>query len=114
MKFSVLPATALLSGTVNAVLYSGLSPLNHTCQLQKPVLSCSKAADALGAYKGLDSCCTETFGGLALATQFWSTYTGLESKGQLLPPNSWALHGLWPDFCNGILTPPGSYTYAEN
>jgi ribonuclease T2 len=46
----------------------------------------------------------ETYGGLVLSTQFWSTYTGLESKGQLLPANSWTLHGLWPDFCNGSYT----------
>lgn len=36
-----------------------------------------------------------------LATQFWDTYTGLESEGQILPKGSWTLHGLWPDFCNG-------------
>src|SRR6202034_1683647 len=26
----------------------------------------------------VDSCCTETFGGLVLSTQYWDTYTGLE------------------------------------
>ena len=52
----------------------------------------------------VDSCCTETYGGLLLATQFWDTYTGLESQGQLLPENQWTLHGLWPDFCNGSYT----------
>lgn len=36
-----------------------------------------------------------------LSTQFWDTYTGLESKGQLLPKDSWTLHGLWPDNCDG-------------
>jgi ribonuclease T2 len=51
-----------------------------------------------------DSCCTETYGGLVLATQFWSTYTGLESAGQVLPKDSWTLHGLWPDYCNGSYT----------
>ena len=39
-----------------------------------------------------------------LTTQFWDTYTGLESKGQLLPPQTWSYHGLWPDFCNGSYT----------
>jgi ribonuclease T2 len=39
-----------------------------------------------------------------LSTQFWDTYTGLEAKGQLLPPDTWTLHGLWPDFCNGSFT----------
>lgn len=51
-----------------------------------------------------DSCCAETYGGLVLQTQFWSTYTGLESQGQLLPGDTWTLHGLWPDFCNGSYT----------
>lgn len=39
-----------------------------------------------------------------MQTQFWSTYTGLESEGQLLPANHWTIHGLWPDFCNGSCT----------
>ena len=64
------------------------------------ILSCSSRANP----RSIDSCCAETFGGLFLSTQFWSTYTGLESQGQLLPPNAWTLHGLWPDFCNGSYT----------
>lgn len=64
------------------------------------MFSCSALSDPTL----VDSCCTETFGGLFLATQFWDTNTGLESKGQLLPQNSWTLHGLWPDFCNGSYT----------
>jgi ribonuclease T2 len=70
------------------------------CNPNKPVLSCSKEAQS-----GLvNSCEVETFGGLVLSTQFWDTYTGLESEGQLLPQKSWTLHGLWPDFCNGSWT----------
>ncbi|KAL9621974.1 MAG: hypothetical protein Q9160_003636 [Pyrenula sp. 1 TL-2023] len=76
------------------------SPENHTCALSPPVLSCSPAATP----SLTDSCCSETFGGLLLSTQFWDTRTGLESQGQLLPPQSWTLHGLWPDFCNGSFT----------
>jgi len=64
------------------------------------VLSCSPGADP----SKVDTCCTETYGGLVLLTQFWSTWTGLEAKGQKLPPNTWTLHGLWPDFCNGSYT----------
>jgi len=60
------------------------------------VLSCSTDASP----SKVDSCCAETFGGLLLSTQFWDTYTGLESKGQLLPSNQWTLHGLWSDYCN--------------
>ena len=109
-----LCAAALLP-TVIASLY-GESNLNHTCQLgrlhcnilHKPLtsssvpqyLSCSAEANP----QTVDSCCVETFGGLVLATQFWDTYTGLESQGQLLPQNTWTLHGLWPDFCNTSFT----------
>lgn len=64
------------------------------------MLSCSVLANA----SLTDSCCVETFGGLLLSTQYWDTYTGLESEGQLLPQNTWTLHGLWPDFCNGSYT----------
>ena len=38
-----------------------------------------------------------------MQTQYWNTYTGLESKGQLLPQYEWTIHGLWPDFCNGTV-----------
>ncbi|KAI1083480.1 ribonuclease T2 family protein [Whalleya microplaca] len=93
-------ALSLLSQRVLARLYPGLSSDNHTCALVPPVLSCSEEAQP-----GLvDSCCVETFGGLVLQTQFWNTYTGLEAEGQLLPKDSWTIHGLWPDFCNGSYT----------
>lgn len=52
-----------------------------------------------------NTCCSPTPGGLVLQTQFWDTYTGLEKQGQLLPKNSWGIHGLWPDFCDGLSVP---------
>merc|ERR1711939_49475 len=79
--------------------YPGITPFNHTCSLDTVYSSCPEQN-----YTSVDSCCTETFGGLVLATQFWDTYTGLESEGQLLPKEAWTLHGLWPDFCNGSYT----------
>ncbi|KAI5208168.1 ribonuclease T2 [Aureobasidium subglaciale] len=100
MRYSIA-AASLLSSTALASLY-GESTANHTCALTNAdaVLSCSSAANP----SSVDSCCAETYGGLFLSTQFWSTYTGLESEGQLLPPDDWTLHGLWPDFCNGSYT----------
>jgi len=50
-----------------------------------------------------DSCCSVVGGGLVLQTQFWSTYTGLEKEGQLLPKGSSTIHGLWPDNCDGYV-----------
>ncbi|KAI0165982.1 ribonuclease T2 [Xylariaceae sp. FL1272] len=94
-------AFSLLSGRTLAGLYPFLSVDNHTCALNTPLLSCSD-----GAHPDLvDTCCVETYGGLILQTQFWNTYTGLETEGQLLPKDSWTIHGLWPDFCNGTAIP---------
>lgn len=51
-----------------------------------------------------NTCCSPTPGGLVLQTQFWSTYTGLERRGQKLPKGSWGIHGLWPDNCDGCVS----------
>lgn len=99
MSLQSATAFALLAASASAQLYPHQSPLNHTCAIQKPLLSCPPQDPT-----SVDSCCVETFGGLLLSTQFWDTYTGLESQGQLLPENTWTLHGLWPDFCNGSFT----------
>ncbi|KAF3806556.1 Ribonuclease T2-like [Colletotrichum gloeosporioides] len=93
-------AVAGLVGTAAAGLYPGLTTANHSCSLVEPVLSCSCGA----VPDKVDTCCVETYGGLVMATQFWNTYTGLESEGQKLPQDSWGIHGLWPDFCNGSYT----------
>jgi ribonuclease T2 len=99
MKFTNAGALLVLSGAASAQLYPGQSNLNHTCLLQKPLLSCPPQDPSK-----VDSCCVETFGGLVLSTQFWSIYTGREDEGQVLPSDTWSLHGLWPDFCNGSYT----------
>ncbi|KAK3294179.1 ribonuclease T2 family protein [Chaetomium fimeti] len=89
-----------VAASVQTATVLARSSCGHNCHLAEPILSCSAAAQP-----GLvDSCCVETFGGLVVSTQFWNTYTGLESEGQLLPENSFTLHGLWPDFCNGSWT----------
>lgn len=92
-------AAAALVGAASAQLYPDQSPLNHTCALQEPLLSCPSQSPL-----EVDSCCVETFGGLLLTTQFWDTYTGLENASQFLPTDTWTIHGLWPDFCNGSYT----------
>ncbi|KAL4399091.1 RNA endonuclease [Malassezia pachydermatis] len=101
MMLFKIGAALLGAAFVNAALYSNTSQHNHTCVLQTPVTSCSvKSLDLAN----VDSCCSETFGGLVLSTQFWDTHTGEEENGQLLPQKHWTLHGLWPDFCNGSFT----------
>lgn len=99
-KFGAL-VTVALAAVAQAKLYSNTSESNHTCALQKPIVSCSAAALDLA---NIDTCCQETYGGLVLSTQFWDTYTGREKDGQILPKNHWTLHGLWPDLCNGNYT----------
>ncbi|KAG6146409.1 hypothetical protein E4U28_000602 [Claviceps purpurea] len=83
------------------VLAHGATPALDHCASIKPVLSCSCNATP---GKAGDTCCTETYGGLLVATQLWSTFTGRESEGQVYAKNSWSIHGLWPDFCNGSYT----------
>ncbi|KAF2009838.1 ribonuclease T2 [Aaosphaeria arxii CBS 175.79] len=101
MHFSAIrtASAGLLVVGASAQLYPDQSPLNHTCALQEPLLSCPPQSPL-----DVDSCCVETFGGLVLTTQFWDTYTGRECDGQVLPKDVWTLHGLWPDFCNGSYT----------
>jgi len=89
-----LLAAASAIAPASASLY-GESKDNHTCVLVPEYLSCSVKADPAKT----DSCCVETFGGLVLATQFWDVWAD-----KALPDNSWTLHGLWPDFCNGSYT----------
>ncbi|PHH81336.1 hypothetical protein CDD82_997 [Ophiocordyceps australis] len=95
MHCSLLSALATCF-VVNALLTAQHSP---SCASDEPILSCS-----CEAIPSVDSCCTETRGGLVVATQIWDTFTGLESRRQIYPRDAWTIHGLWPDFCNGSYT----------
>ncbi|KAI0094445.1 ribonuclease T2 [Irpex rosettiformis] len=66
--------------------------------------SCSSSASG--------TCCFESPGGLLLQTQFWDTNP---STG---PSNSWTIHGLWPDNCDGTFEsscdPTRAYTGIDS
>ncbi|MCJ1372975.1 ribonuclease T2-like [Loxospora ochrophaea] len=58
-----------------------------TCK--NPQLSCHNTSAVA------DTCCFNAPGGQLLQTQFWDTDP---STG---PTDSWTIHGLWPDLCDG-------------
>lgn len=93
MQYSLLMLAAAVV-VAKAALYN-TSTANHSCVLEPAYRSCSAKANP----SSVDTCCVETFGGLLLATQFWNVWAD-----KPLPENSWTLHGLWPDFCNGSYT----------
>ncbi|OJD11875.1 hypothetical protein AJ78_07445 [Emergomyces pasteurianus Ep9510] len=82
-------------GTWQIPLWSSNQPIHqeangaeiHSCP--NPQLSCKVE------FKSQDTCCFHYPGGLLLQTQFWDTDppTG--------PEDSWTIHGLWPDHCDG-------------
>ena len=57
------------------------------CPSNSP-LSCSSSSVS-------NTCCTNSPGGLLLQTQFW------DYNPETGPLDSWTVHGLWPDNCDG-------------
>ena len=65
----------------------------HTCTPKElQTLSCSPESLTTNA------CCVESPGGLLLHTQLYNWNPGLG------PKDSWTIHGLWSDYCNGMTT----------
>ncbi|KAM3075453.1 Ribonuclease T2 precursor (RNase T2) [Clarireedia jacksonii] len=95
MIFSIpqmlLPAV-LLAPAVHAITIPRALQAAAPKTCSNPALSCSGTST--------DTCCFNTPGGQLVQTQFWDTnpVTG--------PSNSWTIHGLWPDHCDG--------TYDQN
>jgi len=70
-----------------ALTHSSRSLLSSTCGTSSGPVSCSLSRPG--------SCCFEAPGGLLVQPQFWDTNP---STG---PSDSWTIHGLWPDNCDG-------------
>ncbi|KAF8659270.1 hypothetical protein AX14_007624 [Amanita brunnescens Koide BX004] len=62
--------------------------IRSSCDASSPP-SCSASGDVSG------TCCYESPGGLISLVQFWETHP---PDG---PSDSWTIHGLWPDNCDG-------------
>ncbi|RMZ89966.1 hypothetical protein DV736_g2797, partial [Chaetothyriales sp. CBS 134916] len=65
-----------------------LFPQDQACP--QPQLSCPTSTPPK-----VDACCLNSPGGHFLQTQFW------DSSPSLGPADSWTIHGLWPDLCDG-------------
>ncbi|OCL06839.1 ribonuclease T2, partial [Glonium stellatum] len=77
-------------GGAQLLLGSGSRVLGGTpATCSNPQLSCQNTTAVS------DLCCFNAPGGQLLQTQFWDTNP---STG---PSNSWTVHGLWPDHCDG-------------
>ncbi|PWY99747.1 base non-specific and adenylic acid preferential ribonuclease [Testicularia cyperi] len=83
----VLAAAIGLIGAVSAEQIAFLPPTNSSRLDTEECLSCTSCSN--------DACNTNTPGGLLLLTQFW------DYSPPIGPSDSWTIHGLWPDFCNG-------------
>lgn len=71
--------------STRAPIHSPQAPICSSKDLQ--VLSCSMLSNST------NSCCVENPGGLLLQTQLYNP--------RLAPADTWTIHGLWGDYCDG-------------
>ncbi|KAF8608202.1 ribonuclease T2 [Ceratobasidium sp. AG-I] len=81
----MFPTPAFLLGLSTLAVTSAFA---KSCPLDSPT-SCKHTTAAV------DSCCVEAPAGLLMQTQLWDFHPVIE------PSNSWTIHGLWPDRCDG-------------
>ncbi|THH21239.1 hypothetical protein EW146_g285 [Bondarzewia mesenterica] len=87
-------------GATSANNAAPVSPLDPAHLFKRLSTSCgtSGAISCLNTTAQNNFCCFESPGGLLLQPQFWDTNP---STG---PSNSWTIHGLWPDNCDGTFS----------
>ncbi|EDN90644.1 hypothetical protein SS1G_00044 [Sclerotinia sclerotiorum 1980 UF-70] len=71
-----------------------LAPATHAASLAATPLVCSNPALSCSG-SSTNTCCFNTPGGQMVQTQFW------DSDPSTGPSDSWTIHGLWPDHCDG-------------
>lgn len=85
MHIPAVPAVLSLL-LASAAAFTTSTPSSPSCTLHDlRTLSCHNSTS-------IPPCCIESPSGLLLQTQYWSS---------LGPQNSWTIHGLWSDFCDG-------------
>ncbi|ESZ96093.1 hypothetical protein SBOR_3570 [Sclerotinia borealis F-4128] len=71
-----------------------LAPAAHAASLAATPLVCSNPTLSCSG-SSTNTCCFNTPGGQMVQTQFW------DANPSTGPANSWTIHGLWPDHCDG-------------
>ncbi|KAF5368614.1 hypothetical protein D9758_002208 [Tetrapyrgos nigripes] len=103
LTLPLMTGFALLGSSALGSPLSGFSPLNLFDALARDV-SISSSCGVSGQTSCHNTsavsnlCCFEAPGGLLLQTQFW------DSEPSTGPTDSWTIHGLWPDNCDGTFT----------
>ncbi|KAI2626409.1 ribonuclease-like protein T2 [Xylaria nigripes] len=92
-----MAAFVLLSTALAALPVANAGAIRIPAALKRATFdTCSSSVQSCSSGSGsANSCCVNTPGGQFLQPQFWDTdpVTG--------PDNSWTVHGLWPDNCDG-------------
>ncbi|KAG9119706.1 ribonuclease T2-like, partial [Ceratobasidium sp. 392] len=91
----MLATSAILLGLSAVVTASPLVDLNAHSLFPRTSCSVSGQASCQNTTAQSNLCCFEAPGGQLLQTQFWDFNP---STG---PSDSWTIHGLWPDHCDG-------------
>ncbi|TID16474.1 ribonuclease T2 [Venturia nashicola] len=96
---SYLPS---IRGLVQAVLVgSSQTPLASTPLALGSPKTCPNNGLSCATTSVFDTCCINAPGGQFAQTQFWNSDASAGPPGYLGPNNTWTIHGLWPDHCDG-------------